>query len=105
MAEAVSEALCRAGPAAPADLAWPLLDALGWSWRCGDSATNKVLFGVARDSLFSFVPDIVSRTAEAGIDPAETLRFFDLVQQMPPGPPGDAFWAGSDVAFAAGWLG
>ena len=49
------------------------------------------MFGVTRDSLSCFVPDIVSRTAEAGIDPAETLRFFDLVRRMPPGPPDDAF--------------
>lgn len=103
--EAVAEALRRAGPSAPTDLAWPWLDALGWSWRCGDSATDGVLFGVVRDNLSSFMPDIVSRTAAAGIAPAETLRFFDLVQQMPPGPPDNAFWAGSDVAFAAGWLG
>ena len=105
VAEAVAEALRRAGPDAPLNLAWPWLDALGWDWRCGDSATDGVLFGVARDNLSSFVPDIVSRTAEAGIDPAETLRFFDLVRRMPPGPPDAAFWAGSDVAFAAGCLG
>ncbi|RYF01445.1 MAG: DUF4274 domain-containing protein [Oxalobacteraceae bacterium] len=105
VAEAVAEALRHAGPATPADLAWPWLDALGWDWRCGDSATDGVVFGVARDDLSCFVPDIVSRTAEAGIDPAETLRFFDLVQRMPPGLPDDAFWTGSDVAFAAGWLG
>ena len=56
-------------------------------------------------ALSCFVPDIVSRTAEAGIDPAETMRFFDLVRRMPPGLPDDDFWAGSHVAFAAGWLG
>ena len=105
VAEAVAEALRRTGPGTSADLAWPWLDALGWEWRCGDSVTDGVVFGVARDNLSCFVPDIVTRTAEAGIDPAETLRFFDLVQRMPPGPPDDAFWTGSDVAFAAGWLG
>ena len=105
VAEAVADALRRTGPDTPTDLAWPWLDALGWPWRCGDSATDGVLFGVERDNLSSIVPDIVSRTAEAGIDPAETLRFFDLVRQMPSGPPDDAFWAGSGMAFAAGWLG
>ena len=70
----------------------------------GLTALVVLLFGVALDNLSSIVPDIVSRTAEAGIDPAETLRFFDLVRRMPPGPPDDTFWAGSDVAFAAGWL-
>jgi len=104
VAATLAATLGAAGPAPPDDLAWPWLDALGWPWRCGDSATDGVLFGVARDGLSLFVPDIVARTAGAGIDPAETLAFFDLLQRQPPGPPAFSFWDEAEAAFARGWL-
>ncbi|MDU7519911.1 MAG: DUF4274 domain-containing protein [Roseomonas mucosa] len=104
VAWAVADALRQAGRAAPHDLAWPWLDALGWSWRCGGSATDGVLFGVVRETLSCFVPDIVYRTAEAGIDPGETYAFFDLARRLPPGPLPHAFWDEARAAFTYGWI-
>ena len=104
VAEAFADALSRTGRAAPDDLAWPWLHALGWPWRCGDSATDGVLFGVTRDAVSCFVPDIVSRTIAAGIDPGDTLAFFDLLQQLPPGLLPHAFWHEAQAAFTNGWL-
>ena len=103
-AAAVAEALRRMGRTTPHDLAWTWLDALGWEWQCGDSATDGVLFGVVHDAASCFVPDIVSRTAEAGIDPADTLDLFDLLQQLPPGPLPHAFWDDARAALAHGWV-
>lgn len=86
------------------DLAWLWLDQVGWPWRCGDSETDGVLFGVVRDGLTMFVPDIVRRTVAAGIDPGETIAFFDLLSRQREGALDDAFWDESERAFARGWL-
>lgn len=104
VAGAVADALLRMGRAAPNDLAWPWLHALGWPWQCGDSPTDGVVFGVAHQDVSCFVPDIVSRTIEAGIDPAGTLAFFDLLRDVQPGELPLAFWDEAGPAFANGWL-
>ena len=101
---AIAGAMAASGPSTPDDLGWLWLDQVGWPWLCADSVTDGVLFGIFRNGMQLYAPDIVRRTVSAGLDPALTVEFFDLLARHPEQGVDHGFWTEADGPFSHGWL-